>query len=148
MSTGERRRWWAIAGLIALWLVTIVEALGMGVAGFSKFQNPDFWRASFSGWGYPEGFSAVVGAVEMAGALLLLLPASARYGASVLIVIMLGAMYTDLANESGLGLAAPLIHLTLLGIILAARRRRGGFVSSAEAHTQGAAPPEPTETPR
>ena len=90
MSTGERRRWWAIAGLIALWLVTIVEALGMGVAGFPKFQNPDFWRASFSGWGYPEGFSAVVGAVEMAGALLLLLPASARYGASVLIVADVG----------------------------------------------------------
>jgi len=133
MSTGEGRLTWAIAGVIALWLVTIVETLGMGVAGFSKFQNPEFWRASFGGWGYPEGFSAVVGAVEMAGALLLLVPAVARYGASVLVVVMFGAVYTELTNESGLGLAAPLIHLTLLAIILAARWRRGEKRPSLEA---------------
>ena len=111
------------AGIIVLWLVTVLEALGMGLAGASKFVGSG-WPSMFEGWGYAAWFAYVVGAAEMGGALLLLLPRLASYSATLLLVIMLGAMYTLATTtfETRLGLGVPALHTLVLIAILWARR--------------------------
>ena len=50
----------------------------------------------FQEWGYPIWFVFVVGAIEVAGAGLLLIPALRFYGALLLAADMLGATVTHL----------------------------------------------------
>ena len=97
----------------------------MGLAGLAKFQG-DLWQDMFVGWGYAAWFALVVGAAEVVGALVLFVPRFASYAASMLIVIMLGAIGTVSWStyESGLGPGVPMIHIAVLSIILFARRKR------------------------
>ena len=63
----------------------------------------------------------MIGGLELSCALLLAVPRVAGYAAGVLIVIMLGAIWTVLTNESQLGPGIPLIHIVVLVIILRVR---------------------------
>ena len=85
-----------------LWVLIVLELLGMGVAGVSKFQG-DGWQRMFEGWGYAAWFALVIGAAEMSAALMLTARKLASYAAMLLIVIMLGAIWTVLTNETRLG---------------------------------------------
>jgi putative oxidoreductase len=77
----------------------------------------------FESWGYPAWFAFVIGASEMAGATLLLLPRLATYAAVFLAVIMLGALATDIV-VGALGAGTPLFHLVALVIIAFSRRNQ------------------------
>ena len=112
-----RRR--AIVAL--LWLLTIWETLTMGLSGAAKFMG-DTWQQMFAAWGYPVWFSYVVGVLEIAGALLLLIPRAATYAATGLIVIMVGALVTEII-QSQLGVFMPALHITLLSAIVLLRLR-------------------------
>lgn len=109
------------AALGALWIVTVLEAAVMLLAGSSKFTGAEFWADSFVSWGYPAWFALVVGGAEMAGALLLLVPRLAAWAGIFLSAIMFGALGTVIVNQSELGVAAPLGNLAALLIITAAR---------------------------
>lgn len=109
-------------GLALLWVVTVLETAGMGLAGASKFMNPGGWTSMFEGWGYPAWLAFVIGASELVGALLLLVPRLASYAAGLLIVIMIGALATVLMHPGRMGPGTPLLHLVVLAIILVARR--------------------------
>jgi putative oxidoreductase len=102
-------------GRIALWVLTIVPALGIGIAGAAKLFGHR-WDALFLGWGYPRWFLIVVGVAELAGAVCLLVPKLAAYAAIFLTVVMLGAMMTLLSHPVGpLGWGAtPLVYAVLL----------------------------------
>ncbi len=121
MRSSERSKL-RVAGGILLWILSVLQFLGMGVAGLSKFQG-DTWQVMFVGWGYPEWFAMVIGGAEMLGALLLLVPRVASYAAAMLIAIMLGAIWTvaSPANETQLGPGLPAIYIAVLSIILYAR---------------------------
>ena len=119
MSTGSRRVARTL-GIALLWLVTLLEAAGMGFAGWSKFGNAEGWTGMFENWGYPPWFAFVIGASEMAGAAVLLVPRLATYAAGFLAVIMLGALGTDIV-VGALGVAAPILNLVALTIIGLAR---------------------------
>ena len=110
-------------GSILLWLLTIFQALALGVAGFAKFGSADVWIEMFTGWGYPVWFSYLIGAAEMVGAIGLLVPRFATYAASGLFVIMVGALATIVINVDPLGVTAPSINLIALSIIAAARSK-------------------------
>ena len=43
-------------GMVGLWILTVLEVLGMGAAGLSKFQG-DGWVLMFEGWGYAGWFA-------------------------------------------------------------------------------------------
>ncbi len=101
----------------ALWFVTVVEFLLMGIAGFSKFGDAEMWQGEFVGWGYPMWFASVIGAGELLGAILLLVPRFAFYSAALLAVIMLGALATVIIHDSHLGTTGPLIHLAFITLI-------------------------------
>jgi len=107
-----------------LWTLTVLEALGMGVAGFSKFGNPESWMGMFAGWGYPAAFAYVIGAGEMAGAIGVLVPRLATYAAGFLSVIMIGALVTVSVHDDPLGITAPIMHLIALATIGTARRNK------------------------
>ena len=108
-------------GRATIWVLVVVELVGMGAAGLLKFVNPELWTGLFLGWGYPAWFTFVVGAAEVFGVLLLLVPRLAGYGAVLLMVIMLGALGTVLTHPGQMGPTTPAVHLVVLAVILWAR---------------------------
>jgi uncharacterized membrane protein YphA (DoxX/SURF4 family) len=93
----------------------------MLLAGASKFTGMEFWTDSFVSWGYPAQFAFVIGAAEMVGALLLLVPRLAAYSALFLGAIMTGALVTVVVHQSALGVTAPILNMAALAIIVAGR---------------------------
>ena len=109
-------------GRVLLWVLTVPAAAAIVLAGLAKFDASSDWPRLFAEvWGYPDWFRSFTGAVEVGGGVLLLIPRTAPYAAAGLIVVMLGAAWTVATRGSDLGLAAPIIWITVYSIILAAR---------------------------
>ena len=130
------------ARIILLWLITLFELVTMGVAGMGKLgAAAGRWQELFAGWGYPPGFSTVVGVVELIGVAALTVPALASWAALLLGVVMVGALSTVLTHPGPMGPIAPLVHLLLLGIIGSARwNRRLGHPSEVRENLPPAGP--------
>jgi uncharacterized membrane protein YphA (DoxX/SURF4 family) len=132
----QRADWRNRARTILLWVVTILISLGIGLAGLTKFTQPDHWQSLFAGWGYPRWFASVVGVLEVVGAIGLLIPRLAFYGAMLLMIVMMGALITLLSHRGGpLGWGAtPTVYLVLLSLVGAARwkQRTGSAQRIAE----------------
>ncbi len=94
-------------GTIALWIGSVLLALAFVLAGAPKLLRVEVWVDKFDGWGYASWFLVVTGGLELAGAILLLIPRLAVAGVALLAVIMLGAGYTHLANGEGLEVIRP-----------------------------------------
>src|SRR6185503_11769919 len=109
-----------ITGMVLLWLLTAVEALGMLGPGMQKFREVH-WERMFVAWGYPAGFSYVIGAVEIAGAICLFIPRLASYTAILLAVVMVCAATTLLLHPGFMGWRTPVVHVVLLSVLAAAR---------------------------
>ncbi len=111
----ERREWltWTLIGLLA-----VVFA----AAGITKLLAMDPNPANFAAWGYPSWFLYVVGAGELAAAILLLWRPTSGLAAILLIGDMVGAAATHVrAGEwSMLWVNAALLTLAAL---VATRRR-------------------------
>jgi uncharacterized membrane protein YphA (DoxX/SURF4 family) len=97
----------------------VVAAAGIGIAGLTKFLQPQRWTGLFAGWGYPPAFSFLVGVAEIAGAVALLVPRLSPYAALLLGGVMAGALATLLLHPNGpLGWGmTPLFYLVLLLVI-------------------------------
>ena len=72
------------------------------------------WVTRFRAWGYPEHFYLVVGALEGLGAIALVVPRIAKYGALVLLGVMLGAAVTHALHRE-----PQVITTVVLGAMLA-----------------------------
>lgn len=118
MSSTERA-WLRRSAVVGLWILIVFE-LQIGLAGMGKFRG-DAWIQWFEGWGYDRWFARAIGAAEIGGAVLLLVRPLASYAAALLVVIMLGAIWTVMTHESQLGPGAPTLHTAVLGVILVAR---------------------------
>lgn len=105
-----------------LWIVTIIGGMGMTAAGITKFTAPEMWGGLFTEWGYSVGFKNLIGGLEIAAGLGVLIPRLATYAGMLGCVIMLGAIYTVAVNQSDLGFVANTGNLILFGIITWARR--------------------------
>ncbi|HEX7069292.1 MAG TPA: DoxX family protein [Rhodothermales bacterium] len=100
-------------------LVTILSLVLAGVflgTGFGKVIGYSEMVGDFARWGYPEGLVVVAAALEITGALLILMPRLASVGASLLAISMCGAFLTHLVNgQAGKGLlTAALLALVVL----------------------------------
>jgi uncharacterized membrane protein YphA (DoxX/SURF4 family) len=111
------------AGTVLLWLITLAVAVPMILAGGTKFQPGGMWPDLFAGWGYSMGFLYLVGVLEVAGAISLLIPRFAAYGGAVLMMVMGGAAYTLLTQPGEMGVTPSIVNLVLLSIIVVARRQ-------------------------
>ena len=126
---------------IGIWILQILFAFLFVANGWGKlFGLSEMWAGRFEGWGYPGGFSYVIGGLEILFGLALLVPKAAGIGAAGLIVIMVGAFGTHvLHGESFWG---PVVFGLLLTIV--AYVRRPPMLRKAE--SSGVAPQaEPTE---
>jgi putative oxidoreductase len=108
-------------GTVSLWTVNILAAAAFVAIGFGKFAGPE-WPRKFERWGYPDGFYMVIGALEIAGGVMLLVPKLSSYAAAMLGAILLAAAATLRLNH--LPMSAPLAWLAVLTLIGVARRRR------------------------
>lgn len=86
------------------WILTLLLAALMVGPGMQKFTSPT-WQRMFRTWGYPDGFYLVIGAIEVAGGIGLLIPRTASYSAIVLAIVMLGASATQIlrGGRNGVG---------------------------------------------
>jgi uncharacterized membrane protein YphA (DoxX/SURF4 family) len=116
MSTGSRGR------TIAIWVVTGLLAALYLFSGGTKLAGQQMHVEHFAKWGYPDWFRLVVGAVEVGGAILLLVPSLAFYAALVLAVDILGAIYTHLTNNETPNAVVPLVLFVLLAFVATQRR--------------------------
>ena len=104
---------------IGLWMLQALLALAMVGPGVQKFTSPT-WQRMFRVWGYPDHFYAVIGVIEIAAGLGLLVPRIATPSAIVLMCVMVGAAITRITHGgSGVG---EIVFFTLLGVIAYARR--------------------------
>jgi uncharacterized membrane protein YphA (DoxX/SURF4 family) len=81
------------------WLLTLLLCAMFVMAGSVKFTASEMWAGMFADWGYPAGFSYVIGGVEVVAGILLLVPWLAAYAAAVIAVVMIGAAGTHLLAE-------------------------------------------------
>ena len=103
-------------GLIARWVPRIAVSLAFLGLGPQKFSDP-FWIKLFQHLGFGDWLRYLTGTMQIAGAIMLLIPRTALPGAIVLSITMVGAM---LAWIFFLGSpASALFPAILLAILIA-----------------------------
>ena len=107
-----------------VWIVSGLLAALFLLAGIPKLMGAEGWLRHFASWGYPDWFRLVVGTVEVASAVLLLIPKFATLGACGVIVVMAGATYTHLfrAPDEGWRAVFTLAVLLLAAVVEYMRR--------------------------
>ena len=107
---------------IGTWALTVILAAFFLVAGGLKLRGVPSQVDNFAHWGYAEWFLHVIGAVEAAGAMGLLVPRLAGFAAMLLGGTMLGAALTHLVHHEMKAVPIPLVLLGLLAVVGYARR--------------------------
>ena len=100
------------ASRVTALVFVVLLAMGYALAGIGKLTGAA--NEMFVGWGYPTWFAIVIGVLEIVGALLLLFPKTTRIAIVGLTVIMLGAVYTHLANGEAIQVLRPAVFLGML----------------------------------
>ena len=90
-------------------------------AGVSKVLALGSTTAEFARFGYSAGFCVLIGVLEIAGGVTLLVRSVALYGALLLLAIIVGAVWTLV--RVGDSPVPPIVVGTLLVILAAARAR-------------------------
>lgn len=103
--------------VVLVWVFSVLVALVLIMQGWPKFFEDGRWSSSFVEWGYPVWFRMMIGVLEVGGAVALLVPRVAHYGASVLASVMLGAFGTLMLNDRGGDAVTPVVYAVLLAWI-------------------------------
>ena len=125
--------WKRLGKEVLIWIPTVLLVAMFLIAGLRKFPESGGWSQMFRAFGYPVWFRLLIGVVETAAALLLVVPRTAAYGAATMVVTMIGAIVTILSgrDSSLAAIAVPGICLVLALIVGAARwSRRWTFTHS------------------
>jgi putative oxidoreductase len=97
------------------WALSVILALAFLASAVAKLTGVA--TPMFAHWGYPPWFAKLIGVLELAGAVGLLIPKATRYAILGLTVLMLGAGYTHLTNQEGIQVLRPVIFLAVLWIV-------------------------------
>ncbi len=108
---------WVLVGRIVTWVLALGIASVMLPMGWEKFDPNGFWSPAFERWGYPAWFRVFTGILEVAGGLAILWPRIARYGAAVLVVVMLGASARRALDGNFVDVAFNLTYVAVLVLI-------------------------------
>jgi putative oxidoreductase len=115
---GSRR-----AGALALWALQLVLAAVFAGAGLAKLGGSPEMVQLFADIGAGQPLRYLVGALELAGAVGLLVPRLTALAALGLAALMAGATVTNVV-VLGVGPALPLVLLAAAAVVLWARRGR------------------------
>ena len=110
------------ARMIGLWVLQILLAALFLLSALPKLTSNPGIVGRFRDWGYPDNFYLLVGGVELLGAVALLIPRIAAYGASALVLIMIGASLTHLLRAEYSRVIFTGALMVLLGLVALARR--------------------------
>jgi putative oxidoreductase len=105
------------------WALQIISAAVFLMAGVSKLAGAAAMVQVFDTIGIGQWFRYLTGGIEVAGAILLLIPSLASYGAAALAITMVGAIITHLFIIGG-NPAVPILLLASTTTI--AWTKRGG----------------------
>lgn len=94
-----------------VWGVRILLALAFGAAGAAKLAGVPQMVQVFDAIGAGQWFRYLTGAVEIVGAVLVLLPAAGFFGALLLAATMVGAVATHLVLIGGSPVPAAVLGL-------------------------------------
>jgi putative oxidoreductase len=108
---------------VVLWILQIAAAGMFLMAGFSKLVGNEQMVGMFEAIGIGQWFRYLTGALEVAGAILLLIPRTSGLGALMLAGVMAGAVMTHLFIIGGSPLMA-IILLVVTGVVAWGRRQR------------------------
>jgi hypothetical protein len=106
---------------ILLWSLQLVAAIAFFAAGAAKLAGAPMMIEIFEQIGIGQWFRVVTGVVEVTGAILLLIPRLAAFGALLLAATMAGAAVTHLFVIGGS--AAPAVVLLAITAFIAWLRR-------------------------
>jgi uncharacterized membrane protein YphA (DoxX/SURF4 family) len=106
---------------VALWVIRGLLALAFVAAGGAKLYGVPMLVEEFRHIGLGQWFRYVTGGLEIIGAILLLLPRKAVFGALLLICIMVGAVIAHMFVIGGS--AVPAIVLLALNAVVAYAER-------------------------
>jgi hypothetical protein len=86
---------------VALWVLQILTAAAFLMAGFGTLSGQPMMVETFDKIGIGQWFRYVTGAIEVASAILLLIPRLTAVGAALLVCMMAGAVLTHLLLIGG-----------------------------------------------
>lgn len=112
-TTTTRSRNWPRWKVITAWTLQILAALAFLIAGNTKLVGMEMQVETFEKIGIGQWFRYLTGVVEILGALLILFPRTAFWGALLLACVMIGAIFTHLVLIGG----SPLAAIVLLVIV-------------------------------
>jgi putative oxidoreductase len=107
---------------VVVWALQVAVGLLFVLVGVMKFTDPS-WARNFARWGYPDGFYIVIGVLEAAGGVALLVPRITTYAALLLITVMAGAAATHLVHGEPQRLPVPLVYLLIVALVGWLRRK-------------------------
>ena len=108
---------------IVIWTLQIILAGVFFVSANLKLGSFAEASGRFAELGYPAWVLYAVAAVELFGAIGLLIPKTSQGAAGILMLLMTGAIYSEFASSHSLGLAFPaIVLLMLLGLIVVLKR--------------------------
>lgn len=107
---------------ILTWFLQVLMGLEFLIAGQAKFTAAEVWSRQFSGWGFPDNFHMVIGAIEIIGAVLIFIPKYAAKAALGLGAIMLGATVTHAVHGEWHRIIFTLIITGILGGVYMLRK--------------------------
>jgi len=96
----------------ALWVVQILGAILFFLAGFAKLSGDEQMIQTVAATGIGQWLRYVMGLIEFASAILLLIPALSGIGALLVVPIMIGAIVTHVLIIGG----SPALPIGLLAI--------------------------------
>ena len=99
---------------IILWILRILMAALFLFASFMKLTGKPMMIEEFDTIGLGQWFRYFTGALELAGAIAILVPSVSVFGAIVLLAVDVGAFFTQIAILHG-----DWIHAVVIGAILA-----------------------------
>ena len=108
------------------WLPRIAVVLAFVFIGATKFNAEGEWVTIFEQIGFGQWFRYFTGAVQITGAVMLLLPWTRIAGAFLLGCTMIGAMATDLIVMHSIGFAFVPFLLLCAVVVTAVAGRDGG----------------------
>jgi putative oxidoreductase len=106
---------------IAVWILSVALAALYLFAGIPKLMGAASAVEGFARLGYPGWFRVLIGLLEVAAGIGLLIPRAAFYAAGVLGVVMIGAAYTHVTSGTP-GTIFPILCLALLTLVAYLRR--------------------------
>jgi uncharacterized membrane protein YphA (DoxX/SURF4 family) len=123
-SDGEKMNASSKLKTTGIWIASGLLAALFLLTGIPKLIGAEGWLRHFARWGYPDWLRLVVGIVEVASAVLLLVPRLATLGACGLVMVMAGATYTHLFRAPDeAGRAVITLVLLLVAVVIGYVRR-------------------------